>query len=956
MAFEQTSLTNTPLAATGIIVTVKEDVTGPHVFWVAEDGSLKHRLGGGNSFFGLQRGKWEEEETIYQPGSKITGGVAALSRCQGHCEVFWVAGSSIMAAFRDGNKKWTTWTLPLGNYTCDLRSNIAAVSKSDRSMDIYWISAQGTVCTASYDANAANGWTNIFSISNPGAARPDSTMVAITRHGMNHRQVFWTTPQQGIQAAYSDDKGSRGYSVYEVAPTCSVAFERGSIYALSSHNSRIALWWITPEGAVMCRHSAQSASRWSDTHTIAGVQERAYGALTAVDRRPSSDDLCYEVAWTRKDRKIGSAKMTKSSDNTPTAWVLQTLVAEASVDRGALACVLENINFVTLIYSGGDGSFHGESKLLFGNWLEAGTAPAVARSNLIQHGPALKSHLNVTLQGYHQVVAVSQANINATLKYHFENDDRLLQFKYQDKPSEDEWETKFEGVLSAPTVRLLDRPNGLDAAIFCVNFESGTFSKFSRKLKKYDMAGWTIAFTVSFGKKDLGHLPDDMKDIRDAGSYSATQLLIDFGTAELSSFSWMHSSMPPLKTDKDGDNTEMGAIEEAMKTYIRNQLSSTGSHNVLGYALKVKEGVDPPATFTPKLFRLQVVDSKPIDGVELSDQKLQNRNAFCFTEMTGKKNEVVKFPDADLKWSGNWFYGSVQGTYALTRRLFLEQFVVTKLGKYNEQIMDVANEMWHRSTNPECNNFDWALSKGGKPGADRFKWNVVERNDEGHSSAGDVFKVFGLSNIFDRATGRIAAAFSWSERWDRNKGGADYLWAESQVCNTLSWNPGCGWLTIETSMTLIDSRTEYAILKSLLIGPSIDNKVSTVNIVFTTNIILSNIEDGKLKVVVDIAPPTVKANVSSWTTDALKRLFSGDPTQRNADLAHRIRDKVRSVLQAGAIRDKLQNELENVDKFVFPGGGTFRMKDAIFNNAGDLTVALTYVLKNGTIVGDEGDK
>lgn len=169
-----------------------------------------------------------------------------------------------------------------------------------------------------------------------------------------------------------------------------------------------------------------------------------------------------------------------------------------------------------------------------------------------------------------------------------------------------------------------------------------------------------------------------------------------------------------------------------MEAYILDQLKKNGSHNVLGYALKVKEGVNPPATFTPKKVRLQVVPSKLVSGVTLSEQALQNRTAFCFTEMTGAKDENVEFPKEDLKWSGNLFYDSVQGTFALTRSLFFfKKFLVPKLSKYNEQVMDLANETWYRGTDPDRTDFPWILSKGGKPGAEKFKWSTLEREPNG---------------------------------------------------------------------------------------------------------------------------------------------------------------------------------------------------------------------------------
>lgn len=113
---------------------------------------------------------------------------------------------------------------------------------------------------------------------------------------------------------------------------------------------------------------------------------------------------------------------------------------------------------------------------------------------------------------------------------------------------------------------------------------------------------------------------------------------------------------------------------------------------MLGYALKVKEGVNPPATFTPKKVQLQVVPSKLVSGVTLSEQALQNRTAFCFTKITGAKDENVKFPKEDLKWSSNLFYDSVQGTFALTRSLFFFQKVSRSKAKQVQRTGDGSRE------------------------------------------------------------------------------------------------------------------------------------------------------------------------------------------------------------------------------------------------------------------------
>lgn len=310
-------------------------------------------------------------------------------------------------------------------------------------------------------------------------------------------------PQQGIRAAFSYITGSGGgYTEWEVLPAFAVDPSRGSLFAFSSHQSRMGLLWITPKGAVATKHFSEG---WGPVQIIAGEQKGASGDITVIDCCPSTIDVYYEVAWTRKNRTIGSARLTGAKDNKPEKWIVQTLVSDVRLGEGTLASVLENGDFVTLIYPGED-----QSKVLFGNWLEAGTSPSVAQPNLIQNSPAFRLHLDVTLQCYHQVVAVSQASINATLKYHFDNDSKLGRFAYQDKPGE-EWDIKITGTLASPTVTLLDKENSLDEALFYLNFATGEYQQFGRAITKLPMAEWSIPFTVSFGQVKLNHTPEDIR-------------------------------------------------------------------------------------------------------------------------------------------------------------------------------------------------------------------------------------------------------------------------------------------------------------------------------------------------------------------------------------------------------------------------------------------------------------
>lgn len=144
---------------------------------------------------------------------------------------------------------------------------------------------------------------------------------------------------------------------------------------------------------------------------------------------------------------------------------------------------------------------------------EAGSADKVAESNKSRNGPSFVSQLNTTLQGYHQVIAISQQNINEVLQYHFTNpaDPELLKFEYQDEPGE-EWMKKISATLGPPTVELLDREKGADAARFYLHFVAGNFTAMKRKGPEvHSVAGWSLAFMVKFGMTDMANMPESIQ-------------------------------------------------------------------------------------------------------------------------------------------------------------------------------------------------------------------------------------------------------------------------------------------------------------------------------------------------------------------------------------------------------------------------------------------------------------
>ena len=145
------------------------------------------------------------------------------------------------------------------------------------------------------------------------------------------------------------------------------------------------------------------------------------------------------------------------------------------------------------------------------------------------------------LQGFDQVIAMTQAHVNATINTHFRLDPKLL---YLDV--EGDWGT-ISSEMDPPTVSFYI-PSEIHKVHFCVNLASGKCSWYKIDhimhpptviVMRADIAKWTLTFTVNLGLDKVDQVPKEIKDkIKFLGSYSLSQLLLDFTTAVLFGHIW----------------------------------------------------------------------------------------------------------------------------------------------------------------------------------------------------------------------------------------------------------------------------------------------------------------------------------------------------------------------------------------------------------------------------------
>ncbi|MCJ1293205.1 hypothetical protein MMC34_004758 [Xylographa carneopallida] len=200
-----------------------------------------------------------------------------------------------------------------------------------------------------------------------------------------------------------------------------------------------------------------------------------------------------------------------------------------------------------------------------------------------------KSRVGVTLQGYDQVIALSQANINESLEYHFKIiNPELCRFEL----SVDAITVDMIGTIEPPTVQLIDQENA-DQALYCLRLASGTFTFWPRLEKKQapqkveiPLKGWKIAFYVDFDLKKMAQVSQKIKDqVQLPGSYSEEQLIIVFGNPGLINYSWENSLFPGVPSNLVP--LVEANVRQLIDAYIIEKLKGPGDHNVIGYAVKV---------------------------------------------------------------------------------------------------------------------------------------------------------------------------------------------------------------------------------------------------------------------------------------------------------------------------------------------------------------------------------
>ncbi|KLO82168.1 Uncharacterized protein LW93_9350 [Fusarium fujikuroi] len=567
------------------------------------------------------------------------------------------------------------------------------------------------------------------------------------------------------------------------------------------------------------------------------------------------------------------------------------------------------------------------------------------------------SRLGLKLQDYDQVIALSQGNINETLELHFMRNERLQEFKAMFPTY------GLKGKLSSPSVHLIDKENA-DQAIFYLNFESGTYYYFEQPSNtpqydedgfplpvgqptrvKVDVSDWSLAFFVDFSFKRMATVPDKIRNaIELPGSYSVNQLLIDFGTPEILNIAWDHCSTPGVPEAQKA--TCRAEIRIFLGTHLESVLLKENDHNILGYTVKIDAPPDGETVenrlkvvfkeaphFPPTSVRLQTINYRP-DGREVqAGGEKSDHNAFLFTEMT----QFRKMPNQDLQWSGDWFYGGIGGTLAMSRQIFLDQYLAEKLQPAIAGPWKMANHIGNT-----CTEFSDRILKFQFKGDDEW---ILKRSRD---TSVNMRRGAGVQLTYHEVDENSAQWGHEKEESVKALAAKEHYWYnKAELSCVIEPQVGTGKIIITTDLKTDTQRT----VKSK-VGSSDLQLVCKIQ--WSTTIDLRAIEtDAKLLVGVESKKPIVNVDI---VKDTAKVDGTGEAAEQwekwiqeaAADRKERpLKERIETHIEmfqywSGNIAHNLEEALNQQGRFIFPGGGTFDMKDPIFSKEGDLLIGLTF--------------
>ncbi|KAI0750917.1 hypothetical protein C8Q80DRAFT_1118865 [Daedaleopsis nitida] len=520
------------------------------------------------------------------------------------------------------------------------------------------------------------------------------------------------------------------------------------------------------------------------------------------------------------------------------------------------------------------------------------------------------------LQGFDQIVAVSQDQINASLDARFALDSKSLKFEAQTESGD-----TMTGTMTPPTVNLFLQHEPFKCR-FSLHFDTGSFTYYTIRTvdgkptiipHEVSIDCWTLAFTVNLGLDVLERVPPEIADkILVPGSYSVSQLLLDFTTADLMSFDPELSETPGLDVSLGGDPERDDVLGSFIRIYLK-QLMQTTDHNILGYAVTVPDPsvANPIApSFPPTSVQFQTM---AYNGSVPSKVQPGGLDCFLFLEMTGKRSA----PHTLIDWTWNWIQAPSSppgpregGCMVVAKANFWDAFFVERATFLNRMALDMLNRVGWAIDNEQSTigggDLPWSLSSSEPPDS-ALAW---------------------------KSKTAMSMKWDWSHHTEDSSGFNPY-WYDSDTQVTVELDTVDNAIKFSANTHIWRENHHLIPLgrETLDEKCKVDAKVQW-GFTFT----LTSVADGALGATAAALYSPPKTSVTMKKTSNFGRF----EVQSDAQLSANAKDHLDDAIGKIDLVHDVAEAFKTHSQFVFPGGGVFFMKDPVFNEDGDLVVGLTY--------------
>ena len=520
------------------------------------------------------------------------------------------------------------------------------------------------------------------------------------------------------------------------------------------------------------------------------------------------------------------------------------------------------------------------------------------------------------LQGFDQIVAVSQDQINASLDARFSLDPQSLEFNAQTESGD-----TMSGIMNPPTVKLFIESEPFKCR-FCLHFDSGSFTYYTVRVvdgkpevvtHECAIDKWTLAFTVNLGLDKLNSVPKEIADkIRIPGSYSVSQLLLDFTTADLMSFDRELSDTPGIDVPLGQDPERDDKLSSFIRIYLE-QLTLSTDHNILGYAVTVPDPsvANPIApSLPPTSVQFQTMDFR---GSAPSNIPKGGLDCFLFLEMTDHRSA----PHTLIDWSWNFVEPPSSppsardgGCMVIAKANFWDAFFVPRATFLNREALDVLNRIaaaFDQKAGIDDGDVPWSLTPS-RPGDSALAWKST-----------------------------TATSMKWNWSYHTEGGGElNPYWNDNDTQVTVALETGANAIRF-TANTHI-RREEHHIIPGRV--PIRDITILDAKAAWGFVFTLTSVRDGALGV--DTTPTYSVSEGPQTSVDWTGKSNVGGTYPTQGEMRQSMKEYLDRVMEKLDLATDVAEAFETHSQFVFPGGGTFFMKDPQFNEDGDVVVGLTY--------------